>query len=146
MGALLHPCDGGPLWIEYGFSISPQSPPCPIVSALKPHIRAVGHKSCNTGLFVCLFVFYSELKKKVKYFFYPCSFLTPGPLPSFTSPNQILWVPELATLAQIEWIVVGVRWDDSQREIKGKGAGQAKTRAVHSTPAFKEEETEVQRG
>lgn len=47
MSALLRPRGSRPLWIEYGFSISPQSPPCPIVSALKPHIRAICHNSCN---------------------------------------------------------------------------------------------------
>jgi len=55
-------------------------------------------------------------------------------------------VPGLTSFAQIKQIVVGVRWDDCQREIKGKDAGQAKRRAIYSTPAFKEEETEAERG
>lgn len=52
MSALLRPRGSRPLWIEYGFSISPQSPPCPIVSALKPHIRAICHNSCNIVFFL----------------------------------------------------------------------------------------------
>lgn len=68
MSALLHPRGSWPLWIEYGFSMSPQSPPCPVVSALKPHIRAICHNSCN------IVFSYSGLKEKIKYLFYPVSF------------------------------------------------------------------------
>ena len=55
-------------------------------------------------------------------------------------------MPGLASFAQIKRIVEEVRWDDCQREIKGKDAGQARRRAIYSTPAFKEEETEAEKG
>ena len=82
-GCTSSPCDKGPLWTEHGLSISPQSPLCPCFS---PEASDQNHLSSTLQYWFLSFL-NSGLKKKVKYFFYPCSFFTSGLLPSLTSAD-----------------------------------------------------------